>query len=298
MVPVLVCSSKKATQKQHAYEREVRKYKRRIATGQAQDLDMMADRQRLGHTQALLREHCRENNLTRNYERERAYGVAKQPRGLGRFDFKNDRALRAQESENSIKHKRKSAPKDLIAKTTVNPDLINSKKFAAKFKKINENKQTRKELLRHAKIMLITNSGTLQEGMACIDTRNGETFWSVKSSGTDAHVEAPLEAIKEIRARNEQAGEKVVVALHTHPRGYPPSAEDFVACARKEYKAGYVAGSNGSVYEYTASGEFITSRLISDKFLKQNPTNNDAGGIMINTIKSLSKDYDISCGRL
>ncbi len=83
----------KATQKQRAYEREVRKYKRRIATGQAQDLDMMADRQRLGHTQALLREHCRENNLTRNYERERAYGVAKQPRGLGKIDFRNERPI-------------------------------------------------------------------------------------------------------------------------------------------------------------------------------------------------------------
>lgn len=59
--------------------------------GQAQDLDMMADRRRLGHTQALLREHCRENNLRRDYERERAYGVAKQPRGLGRIDFKNRR---------------------------------------------------------------------------------------------------------------------------------------------------------------------------------------------------------------
>lgn len=81
----------KATQKQRAYEREVRKYKRRISVGQAQDLDMMADRRRLGHTQALLREHCRENNLRRDYERERAYGVAKQPRGLGRLDFKNER---------------------------------------------------------------------------------------------------------------------------------------------------------------------------------------------------------------
>lgn len=109
MVPVLVCSSKKATQKQRAYEREVRKYKRRISVGQAQDLDMMADRQRLGHTQALLREHCRENNLRRDYERERAYGVAKQPRGLGRFDFKNIRISGALNDRNDPDEKKRNA---------------------------------------------------------------------------------------------------------------------------------------------------------------------------------------------
>ncbi|WP_308805742.1 phage minor capsid protein [Atopobium minutum] len=72
----------KATQKQRALERKVRKYKRRIALGQEQGLDMVDDRYKLGRTQALLREHCRANGLTRLYERERAYGVKRQPRGL------------------------------------------------------------------------------------------------------------------------------------------------------------------------------------------------------------------------
>jgi hypothetical protein len=84
----------KATQKQRALERKVRKYKRRIALGQEQGLDMVDDRYKLGRTQALLREHCRANGLTRLYERERAYGVKKQPRGLGRIDFKNTRPTR------------------------------------------------------------------------------------------------------------------------------------------------------------------------------------------------------------
>ncbi len=72
----------KATQKQRALERKVRKYKRRIALGQEQGLDMVDDRYKLGRAQALLREHCRANGLTRLYERERAYGVKRQPRSL------------------------------------------------------------------------------------------------------------------------------------------------------------------------------------------------------------------------
>lgn len=102
----------KATQKQRALERRVRKYKRRIALGQEQGLDMVDDRYKLGRTQALLREHCRANGLTRLYERERAYGVKNQPRGLGRIDFKNTEAV----SANSITEVAKARAEKLFIK--------------------------------------------------------------------------------------------------------------------------------------------------------------------------------------
>lgn len=102
----------KATQKQRALERRVRKYKRRIALGQEQGLDMVDDRYKLGRTQALLREHCRANGLTRLYERERAYGVKRQPKGLGRIDFKNTEAV----SANSITEVAKARAEKLFIK--------------------------------------------------------------------------------------------------------------------------------------------------------------------------------------
>lgn len=102
----------KATQKQRALERKVRKYKRRIALGQEQGLDMVDDRYKLGRTQALLREHCRANGLTRLYERERAYGVKRQPKGLGRIDFKNTEAV----SANSITEVAKARAEKLFIK--------------------------------------------------------------------------------------------------------------------------------------------------------------------------------------
>lgn len=102
----------RATQKQRALERKVRKYKRRIALGQEQGLDMVDDRYKLGRTQALLREHCRANGLTRLYERERAYGVKRQPKGLGRIDFKNTEAV----SANSITEVAKARAEKLFIK--------------------------------------------------------------------------------------------------------------------------------------------------------------------------------------
>lgn len=74
-----------ATQVQRRLERNVRKYKRRIALGQEQGLDMTGDRAKLGQAQRRVKEWCKQNKLPRQYEREKAYGVAKQPRALGKL---------------------------------------------------------------------------------------------------------------------------------------------------------------------------------------------------------------------
>ena len=72
-----------ATQKQRAYEREVRKVKREVGLGQRDGRDMAAQRMRLGVLQRRLREHCEANTLRRDYSRERAYGLQGRPRALG-----------------------------------------------------------------------------------------------------------------------------------------------------------------------------------------------------------------------
>jgi hypothetical protein len=71
-----------ATQRQRAMERKVRSLKRSVSTGQDRGLDMTADRYRLGRAQANLMAHCEQYGLRRDYERERAYAVSQQPRGL------------------------------------------------------------------------------------------------------------------------------------------------------------------------------------------------------------------------
>jgi hypothetical protein len=68
-----------ATQKQRAYERQIRKVKREIATGQAHGQDMASERAYLGALQAKQRAHVKANHLTRDYAREKAYGVKQQP---------------------------------------------------------------------------------------------------------------------------------------------------------------------------------------------------------------------------
>ena len=84
-----------ATQKQRAYERQIRKVKREIATGQAHGQDMASERAYLGALQAKQRAHVKANHLTRDYAREKAYGVKQQPTALGSVLSRPAKAERA-----------------------------------------------------------------------------------------------------------------------------------------------------------------------------------------------------------
>ena len=80
-----------ATQKQRRYERLIRSQKREISYLQEVRADAVKQRIRLGELQDKLRQFTHDNHLRRDYERERAWAVSKQPVALGRADFRNTR---------------------------------------------------------------------------------------------------------------------------------------------------------------------------------------------------------------
>lgn len=49
-----------------------------------------------------------------------------------------------------------------------------------------------------------------------------------------------------------------VIALHTHPGGYPPSIDDFNSVFEHGYALGVVAGHNGQVYKFQNKGRYIS----------------------------------------
>ena len=70
------------TQTQRYYEREIRATKTEIYDLQRAGLDDTQERLRLGRQQTRLRNFCEENKLTRERQREKAYGIEAQPRPL------------------------------------------------------------------------------------------------------------------------------------------------------------------------------------------------------------------------
>lgn len=76
-----------ATQRQRELERRIRKTKREVAGLEQAGIGFenptyVNKRLLLGKQQSTLKNFCKENNLVRLYEREKAYGVMKQPRAL------------------------------------------------------------------------------------------------------------------------------------------------------------------------------------------------------------------------
>lgn len=71
-----------ATQKQRRYERYIRNKKREIVSLQEVGLDATKQRLQLGTAQDKLRQWVADNHLRRDYQRERAWAVDKQPRAL------------------------------------------------------------------------------------------------------------------------------------------------------------------------------------------------------------------------
>lgn len=71
-----------ATQKQRRYERLIRAQKREISYLQEVRADAVKQRIRLGELQDKLRQFTHDNHLRRDYEREHAWAVSKQPRAL------------------------------------------------------------------------------------------------------------------------------------------------------------------------------------------------------------------------
>lgn len=84
-----------ATQKQRRYERLIRSQKREISYLQEVRADAVKQRIRLGELQDKLRQFTHDNHLRRDYERERAWAVSKQPRAL------KTRPILARQSKNA-----------------------------------------------------------------------------------------------------------------------------------------------------------------------------------------------------
>lgn len=84
-----------ATQKQRRYERLIRSQKREISYLQEVRADAVKQRIRLGELQDKLRQFTHGNHLRRDYERERAWAVSKQPRAL------KTRPILARQSKNA-----------------------------------------------------------------------------------------------------------------------------------------------------------------------------------------------------
>lgn len=134
-------------------------------------------------------------------------------------------------------------------------DYINSERFADKFKNITENVAVNRTLLECARAAIAHRNGTLYEDMYLINGLTGE----IMAKQVNSLCEQGIVYNDSIKAAISKAKtEKIpLIALHSHPEGFPPSIEDFNKAYENNYLLGVVVGHNGQVYSYHNSKIYI-----------------------------------------
>ena len=227
-----------ATQRQRELERRVRKTKREIAGLEEAGIGFesptyMNKRLLLGSQQKTLNTFCKDNKLIRLYEREKAYGVAKQPRALTGAKWTT--------KERGIAKKKMS-----LEGAKVSPKLLNSKEYKMKFSNITGNPKVDKQLYEHAKAMLTHRSGTYGEDLYLVSIVDGSTKLKLTSSKEYLGVTPTSELHKAL----EDNAPGSLIAIHNHPSNIPPTGSDFSTSYAREYAGGLVTLHNGEVYYY------------------------------------------------
>lgn len=235
-----------ATQRQRALERKVREQKRAIALGQENGCDMAAERYSLGRTQARLRELCSERHLRRDYGRERAYGVAGQPRAL----LVSVRENRAREDARRYR---------------VDARAVGSKGWASMVSR--ELGPCGDLAVQDARRMLAHRGGTAGEDLYAYDLTAGRRLDSVVSSRARQGVE-PSGRMRR-RVDEAVAAGHEVATLHNHPGSSMPSAADVLSLKATGCAFGAIACHDGTLYVYRIVGEPAPGYTLDDDALSR-----------------------------
>lgn len=175
----------------------------------------------------------------KEYQSQREAGIAREQEI--KEDISSERAKRLTGPEKDLYQYGENA-------INVDMDYINSQEYRMKYHGISESAKVDDIIYEQAKAVLGNRSGTYYEELILIDSKTGE----IVVTHRDSHVENAVKytekterTIKEALKENRE-----LIAIHNHPEGYPPTADDAVSALTHGYVKGVVCGHNGKVYTY------------------------------------------------
>lgn len=204
---------------------------------------------------------------------------------------KNERSFQNL-SEKGITNKRE--PKD--SRYEVNLDIVNSNEHLKKFRGITGKSIVDENICKYARAGLIHRNGTAREDLYILSSETGKILGK-NISGTENFGVKPNQSI--IRAVKENQG--ILIGLHTHPDGTPPTGSDFEVAFKRGYSTAVVAGANGSVYTYGCRERYVSGHLIDDTIRKYQKMLDSSGKkkysddveAHLAALEQLGKDYGI-----
>ena len=135
-------------------------------------------------------------------------------------------------------------------KNAINVDMeyINTQEYRMKYHGISDSTKVDDIIYEQAKAILEHRSGTYFEDLVLVDAKTGEVVLAHRDSNINNKVKYTKDIEKAIKKANQE--KRKLIAIHNHPEGYPPTADDAVSALVRGYAKGVACGHNGKVYIY------------------------------------------------
>ena len=133
----------------------------------------------------------------------------------------------------------------------VDEKYIESDEYKDRYKGITGNEEVDSIIAERAETILKERSGSFYETLVLFDMETGTEILSIAVNDEvqrTRYSEEDLSIIKTARDNGTR-----IVALHNHPTGWPPTADDCVTAYDKGYEKGITCGHNGTVHVYFPS---------------------------------------------
>lgn len=131
---------------------------------------------------------------------------------------------------------------------SVDLDYINSNEYRMKFHGITGNHVVDDKIAEISKDILKDRNGTNQETLVLIDKSTGAELLRIADTKSASGIDyKDSDKHKIEKARKEG---KEILAIHNHPNGLPPTADDCVSAFDKGYSLGVACGHNGTIRTY------------------------------------------------
>lgn len=133
----------------------------------------------------------------------------------------------------------------------VDLEYIKSQKYRMTFRGITGNTEVEDRICEESRKILRNRTGSRKETLVLLDRETGNVLGIIDNSKKDDRIEYN-DRIKAIIEKEKGKGKKII-AIHNHPDGYPPTADDCESAGERGYNIGVVVGHNGKVFIYKPS---------------------------------------------
>lgn len=128
---------------------------------------------------------------------------------------------------------------------------LSSDEYRNKFRGLTSDTDVDNKIYEYAKSILNERSGTKNETLILVDKKTGDVVLEIKTDNFDNRVKYSTEDTRIIKEAHDQG--KEIFAIHNHPEGFPPTADDSSTALDKGYSVGITVGHNGNVWLYYPS---------------------------------------------